>query len=74
MCFDFVHLDKKIGVTWDTPNCFVAKLWHDREVLKAILMPLDAKKIWVENDVNEASKSGKNGTNFQMTLGIIFEK
>ena len=63
--FDFIHLDKKIGVTSDTLSCFVAKLWFDREVLKAEPMPLDAKKIfWVENGGNEASKSGKNGTNF----------
>ena len=73
--FAFKWICNVIGVTWDTLNCFVAKLWHDREVLKAKLMPLDAKIIfWVENDVSEASKSGKNGTNFQMTRGIIFEK
>ena len=73
--FAFKWICNVIGVTWDTLSCFVAKLWLDREVLKAKLMPFDAKTIfWVENGVNEASKSGKNGTNFQMTRSIIFEK
>ena len=53
VCFDFVHLDKKIGVTWDTLSCFAAKLWLDREVWKAKLKPLNAKKNWVENGVDE---------------------
>ena len=33
--FDFVHLDKKIGVTSDTLSYFVEKLWFDRELLGA---------------------------------------
>ena len=63
--FDFIHLDRKIGVTPETLSCFVGKLWLDRQVLKTKPMPLDAtKKFWVENGANEAPKSGKNGRNF----------